>query len=239
MADKLELPNGIEKDGKVYKVAYLGEMTGKQQNYLINTKYKSPIEHVEHIFSDLLEKVETEDGEKLEENPKHIIRNMLGFDDITYLIVKLWEITFDERKIENAECSHCSAKNELMVELDKLEIISPESDKRGVVTLPKSELEATYQPLYYEALKQYSSNRERMLNRATTSTVAMRLEKLGEKVDPKEEDVENLPAKDIRFLQNEAPEYKRIDTTITAECKQCGEEFDHEMEVLSADFLAQ
>lgn len=239
MADKLTLPNGIKIEDKVYKIAYLKEMTGRQQDYLINTKYKSPIEHIEPIFSDLIDKIETEDGEELKEKKQHIVRSLLPLDDIIYLIAKLREITFDDKMIIDAECSHCSNKQSLQFNISSLEIIEPETPKNRVITLPKSGLEVTYRPLYYEALKQYSSNRDRMLNSATTSTIAMLVEKLGDKDNPNEEDIKNLTAKDINYIRDNAPEYNKLDTTITSTCNKCEKDFDHELEVLSSDFLAQ
>lgn len=236
---KFTLPNGVKYEEKLYDIAYLEEMCGKQQNYLINTKYKSPLDHIPPLMGDLLVRLETEEGEELKMSSEEILKSHLQVEDLQFLLVKLREITFDEQYIiEGKECPHCQKKQDLVVNLAELEIIQPSQEKISMtVELPKAGVEAEYKPLTFGDLRKYAVDPDRLMNKASTSTAVMVLKRIGEDSDITEEKVEALKAKDIKVIQDNAPEYPHLDSKIEHTCKHCGEDFDFELESMVADFL--
>jgi hypothetical protein len=236
------LPNGIEIEGKLFNKVQLDELTGKQQNYLINTKYKTPLDHLEPLLSDLILKIQTEDGQELTAPKLHIIKDLLSLDDLTFILVKLREITFGEQFFFNkAECPHCKSKQakDVVVFLDKLEIIESKKKPQEDLKLPKSGLQIKYKPLTLGVLKSYAGDQDRLLNSAFTATMSMILAQLGDKTTVTEKDVEPLKAKDISFIEDNAPTYNKLDTEIVHECTECGKDFNLDMGVLSSDFFVR
>jgi len=235
---KLKLPNGVKIDDKHYDIAYLEEMCGKQQNYLINTKYKSPLDHILPLMDDLLIRIETEEGDELKLPMKEILKSHLQIEDLQFLLVKLREITFDEELIiEKKECPHCQHKQDLVIGLDELEIIQPSEDQSMTVHLPKEDVEAEYRPITFGDLLKYAVDPDRLLNKASTTTICMVLKRIGEETNITEERVESLKAKDIKTIREGSPDYPHLDTKIIHACKGCGEDFEFELETMVADFL--
>jgi len=234
---KFTLPNGLSGNGVNYNVVYLEELTGKQQNYLINTKYKSPIDHIEPLLNDLLIRIESEDGQELDVPVKDIINKHLSIEDTSFILIKLREITFGGTYIlEKEECPHCQEKQDLSIDLESLEIIKAD-DKPKITILPKSGLEVEYQPISFGKLKGYSSDPDQMLNNATTSTLSMIVKRIGETTHITEESIMELKALDTTHIQKNVPQQNHLDSKITHECKKCKKDFDIELEVLSSDFF--
>lgn len=234
---RFELPNGIKHEDKLYNVVYLEEMTGKQQDYLVNTKYKSAIEHIEKVLVDLIEKVESTEGDKLTVSKHIIVKDLLNVDDIQFLLIKLREITFDETYIMSEECPHCKTKNDMKLDLSALEVLEGKQEPEKALVLPKSGEEIEYKDLNYKALKMHSQDVESFMNSATTSTILMMLERIGEDGDITADKIKSLKAKDTSFIIENAPVRNKIDTEVITECRNCGEEFSTELEVLSPGFL--
>ena len=119
---KFTLPNGLTGSGILFNQVYLEELTGKQQNYLINTKYKSPIDHIEPLLTDLIKRVESEDGQELDVPIKELINKHLSIEDTSFILAKLREITFGGTYIlEKQECPHCQETQDLSIDLSSLE----------------------------------------------------------------------------------------------------------------------
>jgi DNA-directed RNA polymerase subunit RPC12/RpoP len=238
--NRFELPNGFTIDDKLYKVIYLNEMTGVQQDKLANVKYRSKIDHVEPIFIDLIEKVEDSEGNRCQATNQDIVTKFIEVADIEFLLVKLKDITFGEVHIqEGLECPHCSKKQEGRIQLDKLEVIKPESVRPNAIKLSKSGKEVVFKPLTYADLKKYASDPERLLNNASTSAASMRVGKLGEETNVSEAQIKALPAKDLNQINKEAPESCKIDLHFEHTCISCGKDFEYDLEVLAPDFLTQ
>lgn len=236
--NRFELPNGFKYQDKHFKFIYLNEMTGLQQDKLANSKYKTRIDHIEPILTDLIEKVEDENGERCEVDNLKLVTKLLEVADLEFCLVKLKEITFGEIHIEEGlECPHCSTKQEGKIRLDELEIVRPKEVKPQTITLEKSGKEVVFKPLSFGTLKLYASDPEKLLNNASTSAAAMRIGKLGDNDKVSEMDVKSLPAKDITKIQREAPESSKIDLHFHHDCKSCSKEFEYDLEVLSPDFL--
>lgn len=235
---RLELPNGIKKDGKLYKFAHLEEMTGKQQDHLVNQKYKSPLDHIEPILADLVTKIETAEGEVLDLNINKTITEIMQIEDVAFLLVKLREITFGDRHIfEKIECTHCEKKQDILVHLDELEIIDGDAEIKPVM-LPKRNVEAQYKPLTFKGLRGYLLNAEKVMDEVTTATLAMIIRSIGEDEDITIDKIKALPALDLKKIKEKTPKYNEIDTKITHACTGCGKDFDVDMEVFSSDFLS-
>lgn len=235
---RLELPNGIRKDGKLYKFAHLEEMTGKQQDYLISQKYKSPLDHIEPVLGDLVTKIETAEGEVLEGNMKSIVTEVMQIEDVAFLLVKLREITFGDRHIfEKKECPYCEKKQDVLVYIDKLEIIPGDAEIKPV-ELPKSKVKAEYRPLNFKGLRGYLLNAEKVVDEVTTSTLAMIVKKIGEDEEITIDKIKALPAMDLKTIKENTPKFHEIDTKIEHTCKGCGKDFDFDMEVFGSDFLS-
>jgi len=238
--NRLELPNGFTINDKLYKVVYLNEMTGVQQDKLANVKYRSRIDHVEPILVDLIEKVEDGEGNKCESSNEHIVTKLIEVADIEFLLVKLKDITFGEVHVqEGLECPHCSKKQEGKIELDKLEIIKPNKVKPNQITLSRSGKEVVFKPLTYADLKKYASDPERLLNNASTSAASMRISRLGEETNVSEALIKALPAKDLNQINKDAPESCKIDLHFEHTCISCEKDFEYDLEVLAPDFLTQ
>lgn len=233
-----DLPNGFTFEGhKVVKIT-IDEMTGKQQNYLVNTKYKSHLDHIEPLLTDLIMKVENDKAEEVQIDKKRLVNTLLSIEDLEFILIKLREITFGEDFfIEKYECPHCKAKNEIGIKLSALEVLPPKIENPLKNKLPKSGLEIEYKPIVLGILRRYASDYERLMNSATTSTISMALARLGDNENVTEADVEQLKAMDNMFIQKNAPGYKTIDTTIEHECHGCKKDFEYKLDPMNPDFF--
>jgi hypothetical protein len=235
---RLELPNGIKKDGKLYKFAYLEEMTGKQQDYLVSKKYKSPLDHIVPVLGDLVTKIETSDGDELKLDMKQVISEVMQIEDVTFLLVKLREVTFGDRHVfEKKECTHCQKKQDVLVYLNELDIISGDAEIKPT-ELPSNQVQAHYKPLNFKGLRSYLLNAEEVLEEITTATLWMIVDKIGEDNEITLDKIKALPAKDLKQIKQNTPKYHEIDTRITHKCNNCGEDFEFDMEVFGSDFLS-
>lgn len=235
---RFKLPNGFHYDDKFYDVVFLNEVTGKQQNYLSNTKYKSQLDHILPVMADLIDSIKTEDGFDCPADSKVLIGEYLSVEDIQYLFVKLREVSFDEIMIlEKQECPHCATKQDVKIDLDKLEVIKPESSRPNETELPKSKKQIKYRQLRYKDLQKHAAEPDTLLNNAFTATTFMIVGTIdGENTT--REMIESLPAKDIKHIQSNAPEYSHVDTDIIHECRSCSKDFDIKLDPLAPDFLA-
>ena len=237
--NEFTLPNGVTIDGVLYNKAYLEELTGKQQNYLANTKYKSPVDHIERLLMDLLIDVRDASNKSITNtmDKQHLILNVLPLQDLQFLMIKLREISFGERYFfDKMECTHCRAKNSAEIKLDSLQIIKESNQNQSELILPKAGLAIEYKPLTLSELKAYGADSERLLNNHVTEACVSILSKLGDK-RPTVEDIEALKAKDTQFIIDNAPKYDYIDNKVTHTCTSCKKDFDFELGEISADFF--
>lgn len=239
---EFKLPNGVTIDGKHYNNIILEEMTGKQQNALIIAKPKTAVDHIEPVLKDLIIDIRTDDEESITQ--KHSIQatllHLLPIQDIQFILVKLREITFDADYYLDLTCPNCNHVNKAKLLLSDLEI-KPSKFKLepSAHILPKSNLPFTYKPLSLQELKRNStvSDEKRITENLITELTSSLLGSLGDNQNVTAAQVSDLKAKDIQFIQQNAPEYARIDTDIEHECSKCGQEFKSELPALAADFL--
>jgi hypothetical protein len=235
---RLKLPNGFTFEDKHYDVVFLKEITGKQQNYLSNTKYRSPIDHILPVLSELIDSIKTEDGFDCPLENKLALNQYIAVEDIQFLFVKLRETSYDETMIlEKQECTHCGKRQDIKVDLDKLEIIKPKKKQKTETELPKSKSKVQYRQLRYVDLQKHAAEPETLLDNAFTATTYMIVGKINDQ-DSTREIIEALPGKDIKHIQKNAPEYARIDTDIVHECSGCKQDFEIKLDPLAPDFLA-
>lgn len=237
--NEFTLPNGVMVDGVLYNKAHLDELTGKQQNYLINTKYKSPVDHIERLLVDLFLDLRDSSNKSIlsSMDKQHLILNVLSLQDIQFLLIKLREISFGGRYFfDKLECTHCKSKNSAEIKLDSLQVIQEPKTPSHQLTLPKSGMSIEYKPLSLSELKSYGSDSERLLNNHVTEACVSILAKLGDK-RPSASDIEVLKAKDTQYIIDNAPKYDYLDNKITHTCTSCSKDFDFELGELHPDFF--
>lgn len=239
--NEFTLPNGVLFDGILYNKAYLNEITGKQQNYLVNTKYKSPVDHVEHLLFDLLIDLRDESNKSILNfaEKRHIITHLMQIEDTQFLLIKLREITFGEKYFfDKIECTHCNAKNHAELNLSKLEVVTQSEAGSKIGTLPKCGLEIEYKPMNLSELKSFGSDHEKLLNNHITETIKVVLKRLGDKA-PSIVDIENLKALDNEYITENAPKYNFLDNKITHTCSSCKADFEFDLGELAVSFFVR
>lgn len=238
---EFKLPNGVRIGDTLYNVAHLDEITGKQQNYLVNTKYKSPVDHIEKLLGDLLTDLRDENNKSITNvaNKQSVITHLMQIEDIQFLLVKLREISFGDRFFfEKIECTHCKAINSAEIKLSSLEVVQPPQKDPVDLILPKSGLRIEYKPLNLSELRSFGADQDRLLNNHITETIKILLRKLGDDENPSLEKIEGLKAMDNSFITKHSPSYAHLDNSITHACKECGKDFEFELGEMLASFFA-
>lgn len=243
---KVILPNGIMDGLDYFNVVIVGELKGKQQNYLANRKLVvGNIGHVAKILEDCIESLETEAGLPWQGNKKDLVFKFTS-GDIETILIKIRENTFGERFYYEAKCSHCEHLNkDLRIDLNSLEIdiLSKEElldyEKR-TIELPKAKKKVEFKPLYLkdmlDVVKIADGNNEEII----TSTVALSIKTI-DNVICKKEHLEDLSAADIAYINEKVADIKlegSIDTKITTECINCKKEFESKLNPYDPSFFA-
>jgi hypothetical protein len=239
--NEIKLPNGVLFEGALYQIAYLNEITGKQQNYLVNTKYKSPVDHIEHLLFDLIADLRDESNNSLlaKVERRHLVTKLLQIEDIQVLLIKLREISFgSDYYFENLKCPHCGAKNSAKLDLESIELKTFEPAKSQPLILPKKNLEIEYKPMNLSDLKRIGSDQEKLMNNHVTETMLTILKRIGDNSNLVANDIESLAAMDTQFIAKNAPKYSHADTVVTHECTSCKVDFDFDLGEMSPDFFA-
>lgn len=242
----VKLPNGLLDGADLYNVAEVGEITGKQQNYLADRELViGNIGHVPKILTDLVVSLQTPEGMRWNGNIEDAIQK-LPSGDIEVLLINIRMNTYGERFYFEVECPHCQHKHSnLRIDLDtlKMEEFPLEEmlakDKR-TFKLPKCEKEVELKPIYlrdiFEVVKLSKGEGKELV----TSVMALSLKRLGEKTKITPKDVEEMSMKDIMFIKDKLEGVKLegfIDTKIESTCKSCGKDFESKLDVLSSDFF--
>lgn len=237
--NEFTLPNGVLIDGVLYNKAHLEELTGKQQNYLVNTKYKSPVDHVERLLIDLLIDLRDESNTSILNHvtKQHLVTHTMQIEDIQFLLIKLREISFGERYFfDRLQCSHCGAKNSAELNLAKLEVIHHDKPEKHIHVLPKSGLEIEYKPMNLSELKAIGADTDKVMNNHVTEAYLTILKRLGDK-SPSASDIESLKALDTQEIALHAPKYSYLDNKVSHTCSSCKKDFDFDLEEMSANFF--
>lgn len=251
---RVKLPNGIVDGQDHFNYATVNELTGKQQNYLVDKDLVvGNLGHIPKIVNDLVS-LETEEGLVWKGEKKDLCWK-LTVTDIETILIKIREETFGPEFYHEAECEFCKHNHKNMkLALDKLEIkyISLEDmldKKKKTIVLPKSGKEVILKPMYlkdtFEIIKISKNKTDKLITNITTLTIR----KLGEKSPISEKDLEKLSARDITFLiktveslkaDNKELELKLegfIDTDIEFDCANCNKENKIQLNAFDPDFF--
>lgn len=242
----IQLPDGIKTDsGLVYDKARIGEITGQQQNYLMDIEaLQSGLSHVEKIVSDLVLGFLSQDGSEYKGDLKEAVRSKLSTSDIETILVKIRENTYGPIYYLRASCTKCGKENEMKLDLSTLEVTkSPDEEKGKVLALelPRSKKKIELTLMHLDALhKTYSyCSTPKGKKELVTGMAALMMKSLDGKPNPTSDDVKALPALDLKYINTEYEKLGgKIDTTITHECKYCKKDFDTKLNVVDPNFFS-
>jgi len=238
----IELPCGILHNDVVFDRVVVKELTGRQQNYLINMELvANNLGHIPKLLEDLTFQFQTAEGRPLELPVKEAIWQ-LSSEDVEFILLKIREETYGSVLALPVTCPHCSKSQLKKVDLDKLDVIKLKDKKvrTKLVELPKSKQTAEVKLLYLKDLFDlYKALREKQTT-LYTSSLALSVQKLGDKSPINEEDLMNLPVKDLQLIEKAFGDLRSsVDTLITNECEGCQKEFDVALPVMDPSFFVQ
>lgn len=242
----IKLPNGILDGVDHFDYAEIGELLGKHQNYLADKELVvGNIGHVEKLINELVFSIQTKEGLKWKGDMTKLSSILTG-SDIECILVKIRENTYGPEFYFDAQCTHCEHVNkEIKIKLDKLAVdkmtVKQLTNKKNrVVELPKSKLEVELKPLYlndlYEIIKVTNGDGKKLI----TSLSKLSVKRIGEKSPITEEDMGNLTARDLAYLQDVVSEKKlegSIDTEVIHECSKCKTDFETKMNAFDPNFF--
>lgn len=240
----VKLPNGMLDGNDLFNIVDLDELRGKQQNYLVNKDLVvNNIGHIPKILEDMILSFQTEQGLKWQGKISEAIWKLPSCD-IETILIKVRENTYGNRFYHGATCSHCNHDNkDLRLDLDTLEIKHYSLDKMlkpKLLVLPKSNKEVELKPIYlkdmFDIIK-YTSNKSDAL---ITTMVAVSVKRIDTKNPIQPKDLEDTPAKDLLFLQEELDKVDlqgSIDTDIEVTCSSCNQDFKVKLNVYEPSFF--
>lgn len=238
----IELPCGVMHEGTVYDRVTVKEITGKQQNYLVDMELVvENLGHIPKLLEDLTTDYSTADGLPLNLPVKDIIWN-LSVEDIEFILIKIREVTYGPAFAMPVTCPHCGTTQTKKVDLDKIDAskLKDKTKRTEEIQLKKSKTTATIKLMYLKDLfKLYETIREKK-STLYTSTMVLSIAKLGEKETVTVEDIESLPITDLQTIE-EAWKAMRstIDNIISHECDKCKQDFDTPLPMTDPTFFAQ
>lgn len=238
----IELPCGVCHNEKIYDRVNIKEITGKQQNYLVDMDLVvESIGHVPKLLEDLTCDYMTADGLPLELPVKDAIWK-LAVEDIEFILIKMREATYGPAFAMPVTCPHCSTTQTKKIDLDTIEAaMLKDKNKRTMdVELPKSKITAVVKLMYLKDLFDLYAMMREEKSTLYTSTMKLSVAKLGDKEDVTKEDLENLPITDLQKIE-EAWKALRgsVDTIINHDCDSCKQEFDTPLPMTDPSFFAQ
>lgn len=243
----VKLPNGLVEGSDLFTHVEVDELRGKQQNYLADKELVvGNIGHVPKILEDMITSFATKEGIEWKGDIKEAIWK-LSSGDLETILIKIRENTYGNKYYFEAECSHCAHNNKNQrIDLDTLKVDAISSkkmfdDKRLLITLPKSKVEAKLKAIYlkdmFEVIKITSEKEDKLI----TSIIALSLDRVGDKTGITDEDVDNMSMQDIMHIQKCMEDVKiegSIDTNIEMTCGSCKKDFDIKLNVYDPNFFA-
>lgn len=242
----VQLPDGIKTEtGLVYDKARIGEITGQQQNYLMDIEaLSSGLSHIEKIVSDLVVGFYGQDGSEFKGDVKEAIRSKISTSDVETILIRIRENTYGPIYYPRGLCTKCGKENEMKLDLSTLEVVkSPDEEKGKVlaIELPRSKKKAELCLMHLDALhKTYNyCSTPKGKKELVTGMAALMMQSLDGKQNPTSEDVKALPALDLKFINEQYEKLGgKVDTTITHECKYCKKDFDTKLNVVDPNFFS-
>lgn len=241
----VKLPNGLLDGPDHFNIAEIDELSGKQQNYLIDKELVvGNIGHVPKILEDMTLSLQTEQGMKWRGQISDLIWK-LPSGDLETMLVKIRENTYGPRFYHQAQCTHCDHVNtNLRLDLNELtlDVYSLEDlRKPKVLTLPKAQLEVELKPIFMRDLFDVIKITNGKSDKLITSLLAVSMKRLGTNTKVTSADVDALKMTDIMFLQEYMDKQKlegTIDTDVQIECKECHKDFEMKLNVFDPSFFA-
>jgi len=237
------LPDGFKTEsGMVYDKVKIGEITGRQQNYLMDIKsLQSGLNHVDKLLEELIQGFYTQDGNQYQGSIKSAL-NRISVSDIETVLVRIRENTFGNIYFLKGKCTHCDTLNDMKLDLSSLEVTrtsNEDKDKIVELTLPKSGKKAQLKLMGLDALHKSWKIFQKSQSELLTATASLALKSLDGKNDPTSEDLKSLPILDIKYINDEYAKLGgKIDTIVTHECKECGKDFDTRLNVVDPNFFS-
>ena len=237
------IPDGFKTEsGMIYDKVRIGEITGKQQNYLMDIKsLQSGLNHVDKLLEDLIQGFFTQDGNQYQGPIKQAL-NRISVSDIETILVRIRENTFGNIYFMKSKCTHCEALNSMKLDLATLQVDFSANEAKDMavdLTLPKSGKKAQIKLMGLDSLHKSWRIFQKSQSELLTATASLALKSLDGKMDPASEDLKSLPVLDIKYINDEYAKLGgKIDTTITHECKECGKDFDTRLNVVDPNFFS-
>ena len=240
----IKLPSGLLDGVDHFNYAEVGELLGRHQNYLADKELVvGNIGHLPKILSEITKSLQTKEGLKWQGKMEDAIYK-LSTGDLETILVNIRLNTYGSRFYFQAECPHCSQVNKhLKLELDKLELKEmplEELIKPKLVTLPKSALEIELKPIFLDDLFKIIKMASKGNDKLVTSLGAVTIKRIGNKFKITPEDLDDIPASDLNYLQEEIGKVRldgEIDSMIQIECTHCNKEFEQKLQVFDASFF--
>lgn len=239
---KYTLPNGVTIAGKLYNEIEMDEIRGRHQNMLVNPKAKTPIDFVEPILKDLVLDLRNSDQESIlnEVSKQDLILHQLPIQDIQFILIKVRQESYGPEYLMHLKCTHCDADNDARLDLSTL-AVSERIDKLkpAEMILPKDKTVFRYGHMSLAHLLKIAveDDKEDITKELITGLTSFMISRLGENVNVKPSDLDDLKGSDIDFMQDNMPILPEPDMKITHKCKSCEKDFDSELPVMAADFL--
>lgn len=239
----VKLPNGLLDGPDLFNVVEIDELRGKQQNYLVDRELVfGNIGHIPKILEDMILSLQTKEGREWKGKVSDAIWK-LPSGDLSTILIKIRENTYGPKLYMEAQCSHCEELNKnIRLDLDKLKLdalTAKDRTKKPVLNI-KDGTEVELKPLYLDDLFKSIEISKKQSSTLVTSTLAVSIKRIGEKVGITHEDIDALTMKDIMLINEKAEKIKiegSIDTEVTTKCEHCGKDFDHELNPFVADFF--
>lgn len=222
---EVELPSGFHDttSGEVYKTVVIREMSGVEEDLLLNENVAKSGNTLNKILSNVC---------KLKEKPNlRFVDNLLMVDQL-YLLVQVRILTYGNNY--RFEVKHdrdqggCGGFTHVSLELDSLEFTPPaKPELEQEVFLPKSKVTVVFK----KNQGKDQANLTKILTSKAEDKISQLLQYRTRKVlteggdDLGIEAIKRLPLSDRKLLREEMNEAEgKAETSIEVECASCGEE---------------
>lgn len=234
----VKLPHGLYLDGKLFNMAEIRGITGREQNYLTNMELLKKGLHISKILASCVLSLSTSDGEKLETPVSSVVDKLLTTDRY-FLMVQIRRESLGDKYVFQFKCRKCEKSTAYTQDLSELEVtyakdprmeydIVLPTEQKAVVKLPNGLDEKKV----YDIVKNHGDT-------LATSMIGLTLKTLNEK-PVTSDDLMNLCVRDSNFITERLEEFSSgIDEKLQFECPDCGEQYEEPLPVGGIDFFIQ
>lgn len=240
--DKIRLPLGIRVDGQVFRDVVIDEMTGFDEELLVNKKHRN---NGARAMTQLLRRVILEiPGLAKKDNPtdlldEKIIRSMAACDrDFTFLSVRL--LSMEPTLGVQFTCPSCEATVDREIRIEELDVYEwPDGETPLIeVRLPIGIRDADG-VVHKDVLLRFATgeDQERLVlmdrSKMMTALLASCIVKIGDgKVTADQEVIRRMKTRDRQFLAAALGEHTPgVDLRVSVDCPDCEHEWEAEIDV--------